>query len=204
MEEPRKAGSYTVLHAIQIGDKELIVGDDPEAEKGQRFMTAYCEQNELFARYAEALVSDSYPEILRIFAERLAQQAERTRIALNTPHIQGINDRFLTENDCHTVNGSMELSGKIVVIRASTLRPEYQSATHQLYICEGGFGAAANSRGTSCFCHNLYSGHKERFSHRDILGTLEEKELPEWARLGLVLYRQRQRKQKNKDKERER
>ena len=204
MEEPRKAGSYTVLHAIQIGDKELIVGDDPEAEKGQRFMTAYCEQNELFARYEDVLVIDSYPEILRIFAERLAQQAERTRIALNTPRIQGINDRFLTENDCHMINGSMELSGKIVVIRASALRPEYQSATHQLCICEGGFGAAANSRGTSCFCHNLYSGHKERFSHRDILGTLEEKELPEWARLGLVLYRQRQRKQKNKDKERER
>ena len=29
MEEPRKAGSYTVLHAIQIGDKvvEYIIND---------------------------------------------------------------------------------------------------------------------------------------------------------------------------------
>lgn len=53
-----------------------------------------------------------------------------------------------------------------------------------------------NSRGTSCFCHNLYSGHKERFRRPDILGTLEEKELPEWARLGLVQYRQSQREKK--------
>lgn len=66
---------------------------------------------------------------------------------------------------------------------------------------EGGFGAASNSRGTSCFCHNLYSGHKERFRRRDILGTLEEKELPEWARLGLVQYRQSQREKKEVSRE---
>lgn len=47
--EKRMAGDYEIIHAVQIGDREIVVGENLTAEKGQKYMTAFCEQNDLFA-----------------------------------------------------------------------------------------------------------------------------------------------------------
>ena len=59
---------------------------------------------------------------------------------------------------------------------------EYQIATKQLQLCTGGFGAEPNSRGSACFCTNLYSGKESRFERTDILGVIEKDDLPDWAK----------------------
>ena len=84
------AGEYEITHAAKIGDREIVVGENHADTNGQKYMTAFCEANELFARYDEALVSDDYPEIMKYFGERIAQQAEKTRAELFTPKFQGI------------------------------------------------------------------------------------------------------------------
>lgn len=66
-------------------------------------------------------------------------------------------------------------------------------------ICTGGFGASPRSRGSTCYCVDLYSGKESRFERMDVLGTLEPEQLPEWARLGLVEYRQKQQKSKEQE-----
>ena len=74
-------------------------------------------------------------------------------------------------------------------------------ATRQIKLCVGGFGASPHSRGSACYCVDLYSGKESRFERWDILGTLEPEELPKWAELGLVDYRQRKKQQQKDIKE---
>ena len=99
-EDKRMAGDYEIIPAMHIGDQEIVVGENPAAAAGQMYMCALCEQNEIFARYDEVLCSDDYPEIISIFGQRVAEQAEKTRIELNGPKIQGIANAPITVAGC--------------------------------------------------------------------------------------------------------
>jgi len=83
--EKRMAGDYVILHALTIGDREIVLGENPDGVGDERYMCAFCEINSLFANYTEAMVSKDYPELVKLFGERVAEQAEKTCIALNRP-----------------------------------------------------------------------------------------------------------------------
>lgn len=198
-DEVRKAGDYTIIHSLHIGDREVVLGEDAENQDGQKYMCAFCTANELFAKYDDALASDDYPEMVAIYGKRIAEQAERTRKDLSTPKFQGIPNAPLTAKNCTPLSHDDDLHDKIVVIKPEVLRREYRMATRQIKLCTGGFGASPHSRGSACYCVDLYSGKESRFERMDVLGTLELERLPKWAELGLVEYRQKQ--QKNKEQE---
>ena len=65
-DEKRMAGDYEIIHAMHIGDQEIVVGENLAAAAGQMYMCAFCEQNEIFARYDEVLCSNDYAEIIGI------------------------------------------------------------------------------------------------------------------------------------------
>lgn len=200
-DDKRMAGDYEIIHAIHIGDQEIVVGEYPSAVAGQMYMCAFCEQNEIFARYDEVLCSDDFPEIISIFGQRVADQAEKTRIELNGPKIQGITNAPITVAGCTPISSNDDLNGKVVVIRPDILRREYRRATNQVMLCDGGFGASPNSRGSACYCVNLYTGKTTRFERRDILGILKADQIPKWAQHGLQAHLQGQ-KQSKKEPER--
>ena len=50
-------------------------------------MCAFCRQNALFAEYSEVMASDDFPEIVELFGQRVAEQAQKTHIELNKPRI---------------------------------------------------------------------------------------------------------------------
>lgn len=81
-EEKRMAGDYEIIQAFHIGDREIVIGENTNAAPDERFMCAYCERNEIFALHSEVMVSDDYTEIVQLFAERLAEQAQKTRESL--------------------------------------------------------------------------------------------------------------------------
>lgn len=198
-EEKRMAGDYEIIQAIQIGDREIVLGENPQVETDEKYMCAYCQKNELFAQYSEVMCSDDFPEIVGLFGQRVAEQAEKTRIELNTPKIQGIDDKPITALDCIPISYDDDLHEKIVVIKPEVLRREYRKATRQLKLCIGGFGASPRSRGSACFCIDLYTGKESRYERMDVLGTIEPEQLPRWAQHGLLTV-QRNRAQKEKDK----
>ena len=198
-ENKRKAGDYEIIHAMHIGDQEIVVGENPAAAAGQMYMCAFCEENEIFARYDEVLCSDDYAEIIGIYGQRVAEQAEKTSIELKGPKIQGIANAPITAAGCTPITSDDDINGKVVVIRPDVLRREYRMATNQVALCDGGFGASPNSRGSACYCVNLYTGKTSRFERRDILGILKDDQIPKWAELGLEQFRQ---KKQNRNVER--
>ena len=198
-EEKRMAGDFEIIHAMRIGDREIVLGENPAGVGDERYMCAFCSENGLFASYTEIMVSEDYPELMKLFGERVAEQAEKTRIALNGPKIQGIPNAPITAEGCEVISYEDDLKGKIVVIKPEILRREYRRATCQLQLCTGGFGAAPKSRGSACFCTELYSGKSSRFERSDILGIIAPEKLPEWAKHYLEIVRQAEKKARDKE-----
>lgn len=138
--EKRMAGSYAIIQAFRIGDREIVLGEDLNAKPEEHYMCAYCQQNEIAALYNEVMVSDDYCEIVKLFAERLSEQAEKTRAEVLRPKFQGIDVTPLTNKDCTPITYDDDLNGKVVVIRPGVLRREYQLDRYALGIVILGVG----------------------------------------------------------------
>ena len=173
--EKRMAGEYEITQSILIGDREVVFGiNDNNPERP--YFCAFYERNELLGKYDECMVSDDYAELVTLFAKRIEMQCEKLKEAEQSITVPR---EKITVDMCRRISYDESIEGKVVVISPEALRPEYQTADNQLCYVTGGFGASANSRGTACYCINLYSGKESRFNRSDILG--EMKELPEWA-----------------------
>lgn len=179
MAEKRMAGNYEVTTAFEIGTKEIIIGEDKTAASDERFVVANYENNGIFERYVDALVGGDYAEITKIFAERVKNEAEKV---IDEKSKITVDMTPITKDGCKVLEADDRIKNKVVVIRADVFKPEYQIATKQLQLCTGGFGAEPNSRGSACFCTNLYSGKEARYERSDILGVIEKDDLPDWAK----------------------
>lgn len=195
-EEKRMAGSYEIIQTMHIGVREVVLGEDLSASVGERFMCGFCEKNDLFALYDEVMVSDDYAEIVKLFGERVASQAEKTMKELSALGLSEADLRTITKEAYQPVYYEDDLHNKVVVIRPDALRREYQQAPYQLRLCTGGFGASPKSRGSACFCQSLITGQTSRFERLDIAGIIPEANLPQWAKDGLHRIQQQNKERK--------
>ena len=194
--EKRMAGDYEIIHAMQIGDLEIVVGENLSATAEHRYMCAHCESNILFERFDDVMVSDDYTEIISLYGQRITQQAVKTRTELHCDEVSGISNEAITAKACTLISSADDLYNKVIVIKPEVLRREYQTVTHQVMLCDGGFGASPNSRGSACHCINLYSGKASRFERSDVLGILEGAQIPKWAQEGLERHQQERQKKR--------
>ena len=190
METKRMAGPYEITHAIHIGDREIVLGENPADTEGVPYMCTYCEANDIIASYYDSVGGEDYAEIVGIFGERIKEQAEITQEKLRQECMDGEQSILVTEKDCTLITSEDDLNNQVVVIRADVLRPEYRSARYQLRLCTGGFGASPHSRGSACYCKDLVTGKDSRFERRDILGVMEPDDLPQWVYDGLADIKQ--------------
>ena len=193
--EKRMAGPYEIIHAMHIGNREIVIGERNEAPTGERFMCAFCTQNEIFAQYNQVMISDTYAEIVKLYGDRIVAQAEKTIAETEKHGLTPDDNRIYTNIDCEPI-GEQDLNGKVVVIRSDVLHREYQDALHQIRICTGGFGANPNARGRACYCRNLLNGQEEKFYRSDILGILPSEKQPEWVQKGVEQYHKKNQQSK--------
>ena len=194
------AGDYEIIQSMMIGDKEIVLGENPKDTGGLPYMCAFCEDNGIVARFYDAVGGDDFCEIAQEYGQRIAKQAEETRQALLNERAGLDGSSVITAEQCERISSKDDLHGKIIVIKPEALRREYRAATHQLKLCTGGFGASPNSRGSACFCINLRTGKESRFERRDVLGTMEPDKLPQWARDGPTAIQQAEKSKSGKEK----
>ena len=194
MDEIRKAGDYTIIKAMQIGEKELVIGENMNAADGNYYMTANYESNELFERYTNAVCSCDFVRVAAIFAQRLTEEVSRLQIGRCDMCMN-----ILNENDCIPV-GSETLTGKIIVLKPDILSPEYRNEHYQIMRCTGGNGARADGLGTSIFCTELYTGENVKYRRASVLGILKEDYYPAW--LTDILKNEKVKKKSHKEVER--
>ena len=199
LQEKRMAGDYEIFQAISVGIVEIVMGEDPKAEPEERFMCAVCTTNDLFAQYSDVCVSADYAEILELYGQRIASEAEKLMNEVAEIRNRGIDDRAVTDAGFIPLTYEDDLNGKVVVLKPDVLKKEYQRATRQYQLVTGGFGASPNSRGSACFCTNLYSGKRDRFERWDVLGVVDREDLPDWAKDGLQRIEQ-ERKRNREDR----
>ncbi|CDX01421.1 Protein of unknown function (DUF3849) [Desulfitobacterium hafniense] len=74
-----------------------------------------------------------------------------------------------------------DFEGKVVVLSPKTLKESCLTARDQLWLCTGGFGSHAGSRGQAVFATCLADGERTRWNRSDIVGVLADSHLPDWA-----------------------
>lgn len=179
-EEKRMVDTFEVKHAIHVGDKEVLFCEDGK-KPDTPYMVCYCTWNNPLGvnQFFNAAGSDDYLEMITEFNDRVQTQleavkAERDKITVPLAPF--------TAEHCIPANYRMSIENKVVIIRAGSLRPEYQTAVKQLVLATGGFGTAANSRGRAVYTTNLYSGKESRWNREDILGIIKPEHMPDWAK----------------------
>ena len=68
----RMAGDYEIFQAVHIGDKEIVLGENPQDTTGAEYMCAFCQNNALFDLYSDVMCSNDFPEIAELFGRRIA------------------------------------------------------------------------------------------------------------------------------------
>ena len=51
MDEVKKIGDYSVKYSMYIGHKDIALGENPGADKNERYMCCFVETNAIFERY---------------------------------------------------------------------------------------------------------------------------------------------------------
>ena len=202
MDDKRMIGEYTVLNSMLVGHKEIAICENQKADKDERYLCCYIENVIVFERYTEALVSDDFAEIAKVFGERIALAAEEIIKENERANEEIGTNEEIVAGDCTPITWEDSIENKVIAIKGNTLRPEFRHAAHQLMLCTGGFGSEANSRGRTCFCISLYDGRNTSYYRSDVLGVMEPEKLPEWARNGLQRAKEQSEQERKPPKER--
>ncbi|MDL2327261.1 hypothetical protein LJC64_01170 [Ruminococcaceae bacterium OttesenSCG-928-A11] len=186
---PRTAGDYEIKQAIHIGDKEVVFGiNSTPTEETPAYLVSHATTfHELgVAQFSDSMVSNDYLEIMKLFTERVNEQikaVEHEREQLDIPVEPFLLDSVV--KDSHLA----DYTGKLMVVRAEVLRPEYANMAHQLVLAESGNGCSPDARGSGVFTTTLATGKHQRFERRDFLGELRPELIPEWAKAAAKKYR---------------
>ncbi|MCH5296040.1 MAG: hypothetical protein J1E85_00050 [Ruminococcus sp.] len=167
---------YVTEQDICIGGNHYFFAYDKGNE--YPYMVGEYQANELFGIYDNCVGYSDYLTAMSEWSKRISDAITQFQTERKATGIEPIT---LSKDDVFPLSYADNIVDKIVVIKPSALRREYQTSEHQLYFCVGGFGAEGNSRGCAVFLHSIIDDRHTRFNREDILGIIKADKIPEWA-----------------------
>lgn len=78
-----------------------------------------------------------------------------------------------------------DYTGKLLIIRDTSLKEEYRTPENQLFLAESGFGCSPTASGRKVYGQFLSDGEKTQFYRQDFIGVIADEHIPDWARENL-------------------
>ena len=75
-----------------------------------------------------------------------------------------------------------DYTGKLLILRDTSLSEEYRTPENQLFLAESGFGCSPDKSGRKVYGRFLSDGEKAQFYREDFVGIIAEENIPDWAR----------------------
>ena len=175
------ADGYAIIQSVKLDGMEFVVAENPNANK--HYM---CWRRSLGVDFGSEshfipVYNNDYLIVMREFVRQVSSSIDSLdlgRVYRGSP----LQDFAFSAEYC--VPGGMDVSlvGKVIAIKAEAFSPEYRSASFQIMLCTGGFGAQPGARGSAVFCTNIYSGETVRWERYDVLGVVAPQYIPKWAK----------------------
>ena len=176
-EEKRLIGEYKVVNSMFVGTKEIALCENLKDPHGLYYMACDVHNNDFYEFYNNVYKSEDYILVLKNYADRIENEVER----LVDEYIkEGVPKQLITAEMCNTEVFGENLEGKILVLKPSSLRAEYRTASNQIIRCTGGNGARPGAIGNAIFNYRLLDGEQSRWERFHILGELKPEHYPEW------------------------
>lgn len=189
-EEKEIIEGYTVQSSFWVGGKRMIYAKDETEQNERPYMKCIYTENELFGRYDDAVISDSFEEIIKLYADDIKAEAVSLETRNRVDGIRG--SECLKKEDIIPVGYDERIVGEIVAVDSKYLSDGYKSIRNQLYYVIGGFGAEANSRGSSCGCIDLNTGKNDRIERFQVMGRVPADKLPDFAKKTMEAIRKKE------------
>jgi hypothetical protein len=184
MPEPRYFNGYEEKQSVTVSDTTFVLAENLKADSPY----LVCNIDGNGEAYSHASFSD-YITAMREFLARQTTRVNTLEAERNDRTAQGVDLAMLTASHCLPDSDKADFTGKLIVVKASALSPQYRYADSQLVQCTHGNGARPNAIGTSVFGTELYSGENVVYGRHQIEGVADEQKLPQWAKSKLAEQR---------------
>ena len=176
-EEKRLIGEYRVVNSMFIGSKEVALCENLKDPHGLYYMTCDVHNNDFYEFYNNVYKNEDYLMVVKNYADRIEGEIEKL---VDSYIKEGVPKQLITADMCNTDVFGENLEDKILVVKASSLRAEYRTASNQIIRCTGGNGSRPGAIGNAIFNYRMLDGEQGRWERYDILGELKPECYPEW------------------------
>jgi hypothetical protein len=176
---------FRELAKVSLNNSDIILSENPDAKHRYRVVenryTQYYNNsgdNNIFTGF-----TNDYLEALDFYSAKVQLHVGYVKSARSLGDDKyGPDYVELKHGDCLPNSHHDNYTGKLLIIKADALKPEYRTAEHQLFICSHGNGARPNAKGTSVFGYDLILGDSVCFGRHEIEGVADIEKLPKWAK----------------------